>query len=222
MLCVGAIGMYVCMVKRRERFHFSILKCVLFTVILTIVGVAGARLLFILENFKDYLENGSNNGGVSFFGSVYLIMILMPLVGKALGLKGAQALDASAPCVAIMVGCLRVGCFLRDCCGGWEMCMGDFCFRWPTQAIEGILDFVIMSWLLQSEENGKGKDILYPAFMLSYSTMRFFIEFFRDTPKDWLRMSHGQWFSLAAILIAIMWISISRKSMEMRVNTDEK
>ena len=38
--------------------------------------------------------------------------------------------------------------------------------------------------------------------MLTYGVLRFFVEFLRDTPKDWVTLSHGQWFSLAAIIIS--------------------
>ena len=53
------------------------------------------------------------------------------------------------------------------------------------------------------EKSGDKPGVLYPCFLLSYGVLRFFVEFFRDTAKDWLYMSHGQWFSIVAILIAV-------------------
>ena len=216
MLVVGAVGMGVCLCKRRHLFRVSVVQSIVFTVLLTVTGVAGAKLLFILENIKETLESGISLGGVSFFGSVFLIPILMPLVGKLFGLTGKQTMDICGPCVAIMIGCLRVGCYLQGCCGGWEACLGDMCFVWPTQAIDSIADFAILIWLLQTESEGRGEGKLYPMFMVSYSAMRFFLEFLRDTPKDWLMMSHGQWFSLVAILIGFVWLKSEHKG---RVST---
>lgn len=212
MLAVGAVGMFFCVLYRRKSFPLRRRSSVLFTLILTVVGVLGAKLLFALENLKEMLKNGLSLGGVSFFGSVFLILMLMPLLGRLFRLQGGQTLDLCAPCVAIMIGCMRVGCFFSGCCGGWEACIGNWCFHWPTQAMDSIGDFAILFLLMQWEEQGKQKNLLYPWFMVLYSTMRFFIEFLRDTPKNWLFLSHGQWFSLAAVAIGGGMIIVAKKS----------
>lgn len=212
MLSVGAVGMWFCLRRRRVRFSLSIWQCVYFTILLTVIGFAGAKLLFILENFRSTLENGISLGGLSFFGSVFLIPLLMPLIGRLFGLQRSQTMDICGPCVAIMIGCMRVGCFLQGCCGGWELCMGSFCFTWPTQMLESVGDFAIMAWLLQWEDSGKGKGKLYPILMVGYSTMRFFIEFLRETRKDWLHLSRGQWFSLAAVFVGVLWIKVIKRT----------
>lgn len=81
--------------------------------------------------------------------------------------------------------------------------LGSVSFRWPTQAFEGIGDVAILMWVLGIEKRENKPGALYPYFLLSYGVLRFFVEFFRDTAKDWLYMSHGQWFSIVAILIAV-------------------
>ena len=206
MLASGAVGMGICLHQRKARFSLSVVQCVLFTILLTVVGFTGAKLLYILENIRDTIENGISLGGVSFFGSVFLIPLLMPLVGLLFRLKPGQTMDICGPCVAIMIGCMRVGCFLQGCCGGWVVQIGNLSFCWPTQAIDSIWDFSVLFWLLNLERENKGKNTLYALFMISYSAMRFLLEFLRDTSKDWLHLSHGQWFSIAAILIGIAWI----------------
>lgn len=202
MLLLGTLGMFFCVNNRRELFSLSRWQCGAFTALLTTVGVAGAMLLYMLES--------GSFGGVSFFGSVFLIPLVMPVVGLLLRLQAGQTLDICGPCVAIMIGCMRFNCFLSGCCGGWEMCIGSICFNWPTQAIDSITDFSILFWLLRLEAKGKARGALYPLFMLSYSIMRFFVEFLRDTPKDWMFLSHGQWFALTAILLGTVWILLSK------------
>ena len=203
-LGIGTLGMLYCILRRRDRFALPRIKSVLITAILTAVGVAGAMLLFVLEN-------GLPAGGFSFFGSVFLIPLLMPLAGRLFRLTCAQTLDICAPCVAVMIGCMRFGCFLCGCCGGWEVCIGELCFAWPTQAVESIGDFVILGLLLKWGEADRYTSHLYPMFMLLYGVMRFYIEFFRDTPKDWLYLSHGQWFSLIAIVVGALWVFLTKK-----------
>lgn len=200
MLALGALGMTLSAWSRRARFGMSRTRVILFALVLTAVGVTGACLLFRLE--------AGAWGGVSFYGSVFLIPLLMPLVGWALGLKPRQTMDLCGPCVAIMIGCLRFSCFVTGCCGGWTVCLGSFCFAWPTQILDSIGDFSIMICLLQKEERTPQSGKLYPIFIVAYSAMRFFLEFLRDTPKDWLYLSHGQWFAIVAILFGLFWIGV--------------
>lgn len=204
MLTIGTVGMLLCSYKRRSLFAISSWQSAAFTLLLTAVGVAGAMLL-------HFLENGTF-GGVSFYGSVFLIPVLMPLVGLLFRLKPGQTMDICGPCVAIMIGCMRFGCFLTGCCGGWTVCLGSFCFKWPTQMMDSIGDFAILLWLLQKEEQMPKSGKLYPLFMIAYSAMRFFLEYLRDTPKDWLLFSHGQWFAIAALLLGFLWIGLQNNA----------
>ena len=194
--------MFACLWARRKRFSLNVVQAALFTLLLTLVGVAGAMLLY-------YLETGEF-GGVSFFGSLFLIPLLMPLVGLLFRLKPGQTLDICGPCVAIMIGCMRFNCVINGCCGGWQVCLGNLCFSWPTQALDSIGDFAILLWLLRLEGQGKGKDKLYPLLLIAYSAMRFLLEFLRDTSKDWLGLSHGHWFALAAMLLGGLWIALHK------------
>lgn len=59
---------------------------------------------------------------------------------------------------------------------------------------------------MQCEEDERNEGQLYPMFMIAYGGLRFVVEFFRDTPKDWLYLGHGQWFGLIAILLGVLWI----------------
>lgn len=203
MLTLGTLGMMLCAVNRRERFRLKKWQCILFSLLLTVVGVTGAMLLYFLET--------GTFGGVSFYGSVFLIPLLMPLVGMLFRLRPGQTMDLCGPCVAIMIGCMRFGCFLTGCCGGWTVCLGSLCFEWPTQILDSVGDFAIMTWLLQTEDQTPGSGRLYPWFMVTYSAMRFCLEFLRDTPKDWLYFSHGQWFAAGAVVMGLLWLALQKR-----------
>lgn len=200
MLAIGILGMFLCSYERRSLFKLPGWRCGVFVVLLTGVGVVGSMLLY-------YLETGVF-GGVSFYGAVFLIPVIMPLFGFLFQLKLGQTMDICGPCVAIMIGCLRFSCFLTGCCGGWTACIGSICFEWPTQMMDSIGDFAIMTWLLHKESKEPQSGKLYPILMVAYSTMRFFLEFLRDTPKDWMHLSHGQWFAILAAAIGLSWIGI--------------
>lgn len=203
MLIIGIVGMFLCTYKRKKVFSLNLWQSAMFTALLTLTGVAGAMILYLLES--------GSFGGVSFYGSVFLIPMLMPLFGLLFKLKPGYTMDICGPCVAIMIGCMRVNCFLSGCCGGWEICLGEFCFAWPTQTIDSIADFAIMAVLLRIEDKSPRSGKLYPMFMILYSAMRFCLEFFRDTPKDWLHLSLGQWYAIVAIVTGLVWYNVCQR-----------
>lgn len=220
MIGIGALGMLVCIWKRRERFSLAKWQCVVITILLTLCGIAGARLLYMLENLPALLDGSLSGNGVSFFGSVFLIPVAMPLVGWIFGLRFSQTNDLCAPCIAVMVGFIRIGCLLCGCCGGCVAYIGDYYFSWPTQIMESIGDFIIFFWLLKMERSGKYRGLLYPLLMLSYSALRSGIEFLRYSEKSWLGISNGHWFAVAAIICALIWISVyNRKNTSSNVKT---
>jgi len=197
-LAVGAAAMLVLMLLRRHQYALSILQAILYTLLLLITGIAGAKLLFFFECGMDSFS------GMSFYGAVYLVLLAMPLIGLLFGMHPADSLDACAPCVAAIVGFQRFGCFCAGCCGGIPMGSGNTV--WPTQLMEGFGDMAILCLLLAAEKRETYKGKGYPLFLISYGAMRFAIEFVRDTPKDWLSLSHGQWFSIVGIGIALLMI----------------
>ena len=205
-MLLGYCAMGALMHRRRERYGLSAWQAASFTTALMVSGVLGCKVLYVLQNLAEVRTHGLTAGGFSFFGAVFLIPPLMAAFGLALGLRPARSLDAAAPCVALMIAMMRVGCFLNGCCGGWVTGWG---FRWPTQAMESVGDFAILSWLLTVEDRG-GRG-LYPRFLVSYGAMRFCIEFLRDTEKAYLRLSDGQWCALAAVLIGAWALQRGRR-----------
>ena len=201
MFAAGVCSMGVLMLRGRGGYGLTARRALILTLLLTVCGLAGTKLLYILENWQETLENGVTLGGQSFFGAVFLIPLLMPLGGRLLGLSPGRTLDLCAPSVASIVGFMRVGCFLNGCCGGWEAVVGEFHLRWPTQAMESIGDFLILGILLRMEEQDAHPGRRYAVFLVCYGILRFFVEFLRDTLKDWAGMGHGQWFALLSILI---------------------
>ena len=146
---------------------------------------------------------------------------MMLLVGKLLGLSSRDSLDNSAICILAMLGTIRLGCFLNGCCGGRVFSIGDFYFTFPTQLMECIVDFAILYLLLKWEKEGVAHGFIYPRFLLFYGSVRFLLEFLRNTPKDWLYFSHAQWFSAAAILIGVLFEIVLRKQRKLSTEAQE-
>ena len=208
MMFLGFVLMLVLMLVHRKRYGIGTPKAILFTVFVMFSGVLGCKVLYILENLKDTFENGVSLGGFSFFGAVFLVSVLMIGFGKLLKMPVKTSLDASAICVCAMIGTIRVGCFFNGCCGGLMTRWG---FRWPTQAIESICDFMLLFFLLQFAKQPKFKGALYPILMTVYSAYRFLIEFLRDTPRTALGLANGHFFALGGMIVGTVWLLILHK-----------
>ena len=201
MMLVGFLAMGCVTLHRKKYYNMTTIQAWLFTTMVMVAGLIGCKLLFVLEGWPDTLKNGIISGGFSFFGAVFFVPIIMFICKRLFHLNTTQTFDATALCGVTMVGSIRFGCFLNGCCGGLCVTINEMSFCWPTQAAESIGDFLILFYLLSLQEKESRAGELYPIFMFLYGTMRFAIEFFRDTPKDWLYLSHGQWFSILAVAI---------------------
>jgi len=201
MFGIGVGSIVVLMQNRRLRYSLTRGKALLFAILITIFGLSGVKLLAVVENWQEVISKGISAAGQSFFGAVLLLPIGMMLCAKAFRMTKGSALDATAPCIASMIAIMRVGCFFEGCCGGMEAELFGFRFHWPTQAMESIGDFLILSILLQMEERNACAEKRYSVFLVGYGILRFFVEFLRDTEKMLLGLGNGQWFALIAVSI---------------------
>ena len=218
---IGMVLMAILVFVRRKRYAMPVWKVLVFTLLLSVTGVAGVRLLAILENFKALIQ-GDIAGGMSFFGAVLLIPILMPVLAKPLGLGFAQTNDLCAPCIAGMVGCERINCFLSGCCGGRPLHLGTLEFTPRTQIIESVLDFLLMAFLMvwfRRDKEGKQEGTGYPLFLIGYCGYRFILEFLRDTDKFLRVFSRGQVYCLIG-LAAAGWYLYNRKKKNAAIATE--
>lgn len=70
---------------------------------------------------------------------------------------------------------------------------------------------LILSYLLQLEYKDSRSGKLYPMFLLTYGVMRFFIEFLRESPKNMVGFSEGQWLAVLSVIIGAISISALKK-----------
>src|SRR5262249_51751439 len=92
-------------------------------VIMLFAGVAGARLLFVLLNWKEYSANLLQvtaiwQGGMSFHGGVIAGAGAGMLHARSGNLPVLGMADAAGPGIALAYAIGRVGCLLNGCCYG--------------------------------------------------------------------------------------------------------
>jgi phosphatidylglycerol:prolipoprotein diacylglycerol transferase len=133
--------------QRKDGLHEDVLGAAYIAAALC--GIAGARVLYVLENRERFAESSASwfditSGGVTAYGG-----FLGGLVGAAayLALKRASLgafADAAAPALALGTVLTRIGCYLYGCdfgtplpqsAPGWLKALGTFP-RWHYEALE--------------------------------------------------------------------------------------
>ncbi|MDD4939752.1 MAG: prolipoprotein diacylglyceryl transferase [Candidatus Omnitrophica bacterium] len=177
------------------------------SLIAVISGIAGARVFYVIENADYFLKKPLETimfqrGGLSFFGG----LITGTLCGAAY-LKKKKAsiyrvLDLMAPFLALGQAIGRIGCLLNGCC------FGKASLLIPIQIYSSFILVFIFAFLrfLQEKPHKEGK--IFFAYLILYSTKRFFIEFWRaDNPPLMFNLSLFQIISILLFLFSAWKVS---------------
>lgn len=97
--------------------------------VVLVAGFLGARLLFILVEFDDFLKNPLamllSRTGFVFMGGLGAAMIAAIVFIRMRKLPMWEVADIAAPSLALAHGFGRIGCFFAGCCYG-GVCPTDF------------------------------------------------------------------------------------------------
>ncbi len=111
-----------------------------------IAGVLGARLFFVVENWRDYWPQVHRvlfiqEGGLVFYGGLLAVLAVLGHYIAKRRLPAAKLLDIAAPSLAIGLTFGRIGCFLNGCCFG-DRCSPNmpFAVRFPKVIHHGVLE----------------------------------------------------------------------------------
>ncbi len=210
---LGILFMCIICTLRKDMCKLSTVKAIATGILLAILGFVGAKILFVIENIHYILQNnvGIGWGGVSFFGTVFFMPLVIPVMGKLMKVDALAYLDFCTPAGIIMLASIRCGCFMAGCCHGITIWVASNPLIFPTQLMECTLDLFLLDYILKLERRHKFDNGRYIIFMGGYGIIRFFIEFLRDTPKTIWFLSNGQWFSVSCILILCFYWDIKRR-----------
>lgn len=164
-----------------------------------IAGIVGARLFYIIENIKFYINDPKeifllNHGGLSFFGGLFLSLLVAVIITKKRRLSLLEVFDLCIPFVALAQSVGRIGCFFNGCCHGKESLQFGMYFPAiekiviPTQIYSSLYLLVLFVFLrILQEINLKAEaykpGLVFLNYLIFYSAGRFIIEFFRgDNP----------------------------------------
>ena len=203
-LIIGTLAMAaVMLLPRRWRAGLPMWKTLLSAAVLTVLGVLGAKLMYVLEN--------GGFGGISYYGAVFFPPLFMVLLALLLRVPPLTLLDLCAPAECVMLALLKVLCLKNGCCGGRLLFTtasgGEIYF--PSQIIELLNALVLMVMLLWLIRKGTWQGRIYPIYMLLYGITRFILNLLRDTKPFLLGLPAGNFWSLVAIVIALIWLRLA-------------
>lgn len=194
-------------------------------------GLLGAKLLFIITDIKNIIDNPSillniSNGFVVYGGIIGGILAGF-LLCKIKKQNFFDYFDLIMPSVFIAQGFGRIGCLLAGCCYGMEyLGFGALTFShseyapsgvslFPTQVVSSIFDFTmgILLIYLSNKKVFSKRGTIGSLYLIIYGIGRIIIEFFRG---DMLRgfvmgLSTSQFISLFIILIGVILLILTTK-----------
>lgn len=200
-ISVGAIAMMAVMLfPRLWQVWLPIWKTLLSAAVLTVLGVLGAKIMFLLES--------GFWAGASFYGAVFFPPLFMVLLALLLHVPPLDLLDLCAPAECVMLAILKIQCAVNGCCGGILLTTtaDGVYIRFPSQIVELLNALALMIVLLHFIHKGVWRGRIYPMYMLLYGITRFVFNLLRDTTPFLLGLPAGNFWSLISIMIALIWL----------------
>ena len=213
--------------KRHQKSPDAVTDLVILCVI---GGFLGAKLLYILVEFPQFLKDPlallGSNGFVVYGGIIAGILSAMGYC-RLKKLPFLEYFDLLMPSVALAQGFGRIGCFLAGCCYGRETdsflgvvfpsgSMAPAGVKLlPTQLFSSIGDFLLLGLLLLYEKRARHVGDVGAMYLLLYGVGRFFLEFLRSDERGAVGpLSTSQAISLLAVCAAcfLFWRNKKRET----------
>lgn len=194
-----------------------------------IFGFLGGKLLFLLVNFKDFIQTPMayvKSEGFVVYGGVITGVISIYIYCRIKKLVFLDYIDLIAPSVAINQAFGRIGCFLAGCCYGRktdsaigvifpEGCIAPAGVKLlPTQLFMAGGDLILFAVLILLAKKKPYPGMVSGMYLLLYSIGRFIIEYFRN---DYQRgfvgiLSTSQFIAIWISVFAILYLLLTRRS----------
>lgn len=194
-------------------------------------GLVGARLLFIVEEWNNFLVAPMNyiftGAGFTWYGGFLGGVVAVSWVARKNKIPWLVAADIAAPALAIAYGVGRLGChFAGDGDWGrvtsvpWGVEYTNAIIGWvdpntgisyppgtrvhPTPIYEFIESVIAFSILRALRNKNYAPGTLAWLYLILSGFARFVVEFWRINPPLALGLSEAQWFSLALMACGLI------------------
>ncbi len=242
MIGIGfVIGMYIgCF--RAKKLGFSENHITNISIYVITIGFLGGKILYVIVNFKTFLQNPLStlgSGGFVVYGGIVTGVLSIFVYCKLKKISFLSYMDIMSASVAVNQGFGRIGCLLAGCCYGREtdsafgIVFPDGCLApsgvklVPTQLMSATFDFVLAFFLIYITKKCKNRGIVSGLYLLLYGIGRFIVEFFRGDEERGMVgiVSTSQFISIFMVLFATGYIAFCLRkkiSVEYAENKDKK
>lgn len=191
-----------------ERFGLSLAKTFEFAPWGVIVGVAGARLGYVLTHLRDYVEAPSSllrlwEGGFSFYGALLGGIVALLAYGWLAGLDFWRTLDAFAPGLALgqAVGLVGAQVLGQATSAPWGVTVQQMAIH-PLPAYGIVLTYglFVALWRIGGAKVRPGS--LFLTYLLLHGLGSLFLGLWSSARAFW-GMTVTQWSGLICVLLAL-------------------
>ncbi|MBU3214861.1 prolipoprotein diacylglyceryl transferase [Clostridium estertheticum] len=221
---LSALFLLSCRSKKEQYNEDNVWDMAILTII---CGVIGGKVMYIITDIKEVLQNPSvlkdvGNGFV-IYGAILGGILGIYIYSKKKAWNTLSVLDLLVPSLPLAQGFGRIGCFLAGCCYGKvtslpigvEFNNSPFApanvFLIPTQIFSSIFDFMLALFLLWYDRRERKKGRVFSLYLIIYSVGRFLIEFLRGDPRGSVSiLSTSQFISLFVLIIGILLFNFER------------
>lgn len=220
MIAIGIIAALLLLSYRSKKKQYNEDNIWDMAVLAIVSGIIGGKVLYIITDIKNIIENPSalKNVGNGFviYGAIFGGILAVYLYSKKKDWNILSVFDLVVPSLPLAQGFGRIGCFLAGCCYGSITTLpigvkfnnSNFApanvYVHPTQIYSSIFDFMLAFFLLWYDRRERKKGRVFSLYLIIYSIGRFLIEFLRDDPRGSVSVfSTSQFISLFIVLVGI-------------------
>jgi phosphatidylglycerol:prolipoprotein diacylglycerol transferase len=178
-------------------------------------GLVGAKIFCVFFDLPYYLSHPLNifsRAGFVWQGALIFGVACGIFYVKRRGYPILQITDIFSPAIALGYSIGRWGCFFNGCCYGkpTDSIFGVLfpnlpCPVYPTQVYESVANLILFLVIVRIKPKFPGA--IFFTYIVSYSSIRFFIDFSRgDSPEVLLGLKLTQLISLATIIVALFFV----------------
>ena len=159
------------------------------------VGLFGSKVMRLIET--------GSWSGMSFYGAVFITPLIMIPLGMLFKTKPKVVLDIGAPVACAVQPFMKIQCYSTGCCFGRiiRRLPNGRVIRFPSQIVEMICGVILLFVILKIEKSKKQRGFVYAWFLLLYGSIRFVLNFLRETKPFVLGIPSGCLWSIISICI---------------------
>ncbi len=216
-ILVAALGLY----REAPRENINPDHMLEAVVVTPLIGLFGARLLYMLLNWDIYSGRFFSQfftrfEGLSFYGGLFGGMAALLIWSYRRKIGFLKMADLLAPYLILGYAFGRIGCFLNGCCYGREATVpwafstivSDTVLRHPVQLYAALGAILIVFILKKLRPHRPFVGFVFLSMFTLYGLLRFSTEFFRHGHAVWIGLTDAQLFSLALVFLSLVAILV--------------